>query len=100
MQNETNVIEQEKVEIKLPNRFKVIFWNDDITPMGFVVELLVNIFNYDRSNAIEKMLEVHETGKSVVGIYLKAIAESKATLVREVSIKANYPLKVTVEEEE
>lgn len=99
MQNETNVIEKEKVEIKLPSRFKVIFWNDDVTAMGFVVELLVNIFNYERSEAIKKMLEIHETGKSVVGVYLKAIAESKATLVREVSIKANYPLKVTVEEE-
>lgn len=92
---ETNVIE--KINIELPGKYNVIFFNDDITPMGFVVEILVNIFSFDRAQAVEVMLKIHQNGKSVVGTYIKSIAESKVTLVRDVALKADYPLNVTIE---
>ena len=46
------------------------------------------------------MLEIHHTGSGVAGVYIKSIAESKVTMVREISIKANYPLTVTMEKED
>ena len=96
-QNETNVIE--KIDTKLPSLYKVIFFNDDVTPMGFVVEVLCNIFKKTKEDAIRLMLEIHHTGSGVAGVYIKSIAESKVTMVREISIKANYPLTVTMEKE-
>lgn len=98
MQNEVNVIQQEKTDIKLPSHWNVIFFNDDVTPIGFVVELLINIFGYNQDNAIAKVLSIQEKGKDIVGTYIKSIADAKATLVREVSIKANYPLVISTEE--
>lgn len=94
-QKETNVIE--KINTELPGKYNVIFHNDDITPMGFVVEILVNIFSFDRQKAVELMLEIHQKGKGVAGTYIKSIAEAKVTLVRDVSLKADYPLNVTIE---
>jgi ATP-dependent Clp protease adaptor protein ClpS len=92
---ETNVIE--KIITELPGKYNVIFHNDEVTPMGFVVEILVNIFSFERAKAVELMLEIHQKGKGVAGTYIKSIAESKATLVRDVALKASYPLTVTIE---
>lgn len=92
---ETNVIE--KISTELPGKYHVILHNDDVTPMGFVVEILVNIFSFDRQKAVELMLEIHTKGKGIAGTYIKSIAESKTTLVRDVSFKADYPLNVTIE---
>lgn len=97
-QSETNVIE--KIETKLPSLYKVIFFNDDVTPMGFVVEILCNVFKKSKEDAIKLMLEIHHSGSGIAGVYIKSIAEAKVTMVREISIKANYPLTVTMEKED
>lgn len=94
-QKETNVIE--KTTTELPGKYNVILHNDDITPMGFVVEILVNIFSKNRQEAITLMLQIHNEGKGVAGTYIKSIAESKVTLVRDVALKAEYPLSITIE---
>lgn len=94
-QKETNVIE--KIDIQLPGKYNVIFHNDDVTPMGFVVEILVNIFSFNRQKAVELMLDIHHNGKGIAGTYVKSIAEAKVTLVRDVALKAEYPLNVTIE---
>lgn len=94
-QKETNVME--KIITELPGKYNVILHNDDITPMGFVVEILVNIFSKNRQEAITLMLQIHNEGKGVAGTYIKSIAESKVTLVRDVALKAEYPLSITIE---
>lgn len=99
MGNKTDTITRDEIKIALPGKYNVIFHNDDITPMQFVVELLENIFELDQKIAVALMLKVHSEGKAVVGTYIKSIAEAKVTLCRDVSIKANYPLQVTMEKE-
>ena len=53
----------EKTEIKFPDRFKVIIWNDDHTPMDFVVQLLVELFDRPLKDAKGIMLAIHNEGK-------------------------------------
>jgi ATP-dependent Clp protease adaptor protein ClpS len=98
--NQSENITLEKIDVKLPSLYKVIFFNDDVTPMGFVVEVLCNVFKKTKEDAIRLMLEIHNSGSGVAGVYIKSIAESKVTMVREISIKANYPLTVTMEKED
>lgn len=93
--SETGVID--RVQIGFPRKYNVVFHNDDVTPIGFVVELLVNIFNHERGEAMSLALEIHQHGKAVVASYIKSIAEAKVTLVREVCEKAEYPLHASVE---
>jgi ATP-dependent Clp protease adaptor protein ClpS len=56
-------------EIKYPDRFNVVLLNDDFTPMEFVIQLLVEVFNTSIEEAKEVMIKVHEEGKGIAGMY-------------------------------
>ena len=82
-----------------PTRYKVILFNDDFTPMEFVVELLETIFHMANPLASKIMLDVHKKGSGLCGIYPYEIAETKVALVLERARKHRHPLKCTMEEE-
>lgn len=88
---------KEKIRVKEPERYKVIFINDDFTPMEFVMSLLMDIFHHPEEPAKEIMLKVHTEGKGVAGIYFFEIAEQKATESMTVSRTAGFPLQVEIE---
>lgn len=96
---QSNVSVEEKIELEMPSKYKVIFHNDDITPMGFVVQLLSEIFGYESKKSVSLMFEIHHMGKAVVGVYIKSIAETKQQMSVSAAKKANYPLKITIEKE-
>ena len=56
------------VTVKPPGMWKVIFLNDDHTPMDFVMSLLTNIFKHSESSANDITLEIHNTGSGVAGV--------------------------------
>jgi ATP-dependent Clp protease adaptor protein ClpS len=70
--------------VKEPPMFKVIYLNDNMTPMTFVVETLTQIFNYGEETANKITTDVHETGSAVVAILPYELAEQK---VFEVKVK-------------
>lgn len=96
---ETMVLEKNETlqSVTHPSKWKVIFWNDDITPMGFVIHVLKEIFRYEESDAFDLMMKIHNTGSGVVGEYIKSVAESKMMVTKQISEKAGYQLKVTIE---
>ncbi len=95
-----NEFEQD-LDLKLdePRMFKVLLLNDDVTTMDFVVEVLMDIFHYDIDSASRIMLEIHHLGRGVCGVYTEEIALSKQRQVMQAAAKANFPLKVELEEE-
>ena len=86
--------EKTKIHIKPPRQYNVIFYNDDFTPMDFVVEVLVHIFDKTEKSAIELMLEVHHSTSMVVGEYPKEIAKMKVKETVALARSRNYPLMV------
>lgn len=82
-----------------PKKFKVIFLNDDKTPMDFVVDVLMNIFKHDIKTSHELTLQIHNEGLAVVGIYPYEIAEQKGIETTHIARQAGYPLNVKVESE-
>ena len=68
-QEQSNVRERQKNNLKEPRRYKVIIHNDDFTTMEFVVEVLKTVFYLSNEKAEELMLQVHHANKAVVGIY-------------------------------
>jgi ATP-dependent Clp protease adaptor protein ClpS len=91
--------EKVKVVISEPKRWKVILLNDDTTPMEFVIGILVDVFKHTADSARDIMLQVHETGSGVAGIYSFEIAEAKAVEATNQSRTNNFPLQVKLEEE-
>ena len=49
-----------KSHLKEPPRYRVIYMNDDKITVEFVIETLIDIFNYDDDRAIEKTKEIHD----------------------------------------
>ena len=92
--------EKEKQKVKPPSKYKVIFHNDDYTPMDFVVITLVVVFRKSPVEAHQIMMNVHEKGRGIAGgPYSKEIAETKANKAMAFARQEGHPLKVTFEKE-
>lgn len=86
-----------EIEIRYPERYNVILINDDYTPMPFVIQLLIEIFNRNIEQATAITMQVHEQGKGVAGTYNLEIAEQKVAEVDLASRANGFPLKVIME---
>lgn len=95
----TNVKEEVKSELKRPKMYRVILNNDDYTSMEFVVEVLVKVFHKTATEATKIMLDVHEKGKGIVGVYTFDIARTKVQQVEKMAAEREFPLKASIEEE-
>lgn len=84
-------------ELKKPQMYAVVMYNDDYTPMEFVVDVLQNHFRHTLDSAISIMLAIHQQGKGIAGIYPKDIAETKAQAVNREARQAGYPLLSQIE---
>lgn len=84
-------------ELKKPQMYAVVMYNDDYTPMEFVVDVLQNHFKHSLDSAINIMLAIHQQGKGIAGIYPKDIAETKAQTVNREARQAGYPLLSQIE---
>jgi ATP-dependent Clp protease adaptor protein ClpS len=91
--------EKIKVTILEPKRWKVILLNDDSTPMEFVIGVLIEIFKHTEATAREIMLDVHETGSGIAGVYSFEIAEAKAVEATNQARTNGHPLQIKLEEE-
>lgn len=85
--------------IREPSLYKVIFLNDESTPMEFVVDVLIHLFRHDLERAKEIMLEVHTKGSAVVAVLPYEIAEQKGVETTALARQAGYPLHVKIEAE-
>ena len=86
------------IGLSTPKKYNVVFYNDDYTPVDFVVQLLVDIFHHSIDSAQEMSATIHTEGKGVAGTYNFEIAEQKAYETAEEAQQNQYPLKVTIEE--
>ena len=101
MSTETNtkIKTQINTDVKEPPLFRVIYLNDNATSMDFVIESLVEYFDYNSSTAQEITVTIHEAGSAVVAILPYEIAEQKSIAVTLLARTNGYPLQVKVESE-
>jgi ATP-dependent Clp protease adaptor protein ClpS len=84
---------------KEPGKYKVIVCNDNVTPVEFVVAMLVDVFNHEERQALTLTLSVHNNGKAVAGVYPYEIAEQKCIDATNMARLNGYPLVVKAEAE-
>jgi len=93
----TKPIVNEKV--KEPSMYNIIYLNDDVTSMEFVITTLIAVFDYDHQKSAELAQKIHELGSAVVATYPYEIAEQKGVEVTLLARNHNFPLQVKLEQD-
>lgn len=90
---------QTRKKVARPPLYKVILVNDDFTPREFVVRVLKAEFRMSEDQAHNVMITAHTKGVCVVAVFVKDVAETKATRATDMARGQGYPLLFTTEPE-
>jgi ATP-dependent Clp protease adaptor protein ClpS len=85
--------------LREPSMFKVIYLNDEVTSMDFVINSLVDYFNYTEETAFTITQNIHTEGAATVAVLPYEIAEQRGIEVSMDARAQGYPLQVKVEPE-
>lgn len=99
MANELEIELDSDLEVSEPKKYKVFLLNDDYSTMDFVIDILTKIFRKNTDQATQIMLNIHNNGKAICGIYTHEIASTKVTQVKTLAREKGFPLKAMMEEE-
>lgn len=97
--DDSGIAVEEEQEVKLPSLYRVLMINDDFTSMEFVVMILETVFGKSIESASKIMMEVHQKGVGVAGVYTKEVAETKINVVHALARENEFPLKCKLEKE-
>ena len=86
-------------ETEEPRLYRVLMHNDDYTPMDFVIFVLKKFFGKAEAEAHKIMLDVHNKGVGLAGVYSFEVAETKVAQANQFAKSNEYPLKTSYEEE-
>jgi ATP-dependent Clp protease adaptor protein ClpS len=85
--------------LREPPLYKIIYFNDEVTSMEFVVGSLIDYFNYNQDTATSITQNIHNQGSAVVAVLPYEIAEQKGIEVTLEARSQGYPLQVKIEAE-
>lgn len=94
---ETKVRIKPNLVLQEPPLYKIIYINDNVTTMEFVVGSLVVYFGYTNETAESITASIHEDGSAVVAILPYEIAETRGIEVTLDARAQGYPLQIKVE---
>ena len=101
--SETDIIDDVKLDEKIkkittePKKYKVVFINDNQTPVEWVVRVLTDIFKHTQEVAEKITLTIHTEGSGIAGIYTYEIAEQKMLEATTASRNHGFPLQIKLE---
>lgn len=96
-QREGSVLTEDIIQTKEPRLYKVLLHNDDYTSMEFVIAILEAVFHKSPNDATKIMLNVHNEGLGVAGVYTREICETKISVVHQLAKKNEFPLRCSME---
>jgi ATP-dependent Clp protease adaptor protein ClpS len=99
VESDIKIDEKVKQKIQEPKHWKVIFLNDEYTPMDFVIQVLQEVFKHSHDTATNITMQVHNEGSGIAGVYTFEIAEVKAVEATTLARSSGFPLQVKMEEE-
>jgi ATP-dependent Clp protease adaptor protein ClpS len=92
-----DLLERDELKTKRPSMWNIVFYNDDFTPMDFVIFALTKIFHRSTEDALALTLAVHTQGKGIAGTYTFEVAQEKQCEVLLMAKVEEHPLRVEVE---
>ena len=90
---------KEKIKLDEPGLYDVIFINDNITTMEYVVKDLKQIFGKSPEQAQHITKRIHEDGQGIVGSYTHEVAEQKGIEATLAARQENFPLQIKVKKQ-
>ena len=99
MSNEIEIELEDNLDLQEPKKYNVFLLNDDFSTMDFVIDVLVRVFRKSVDEASVIMLNIHNNGKDICGIYTYEIAATKVAQVKSMAREQGFPLKAIMEEE-
>jgi len=87
-------------QLREPPMFRVIYLNDNQTSMEFVIDSLMEYFDYSVESAERITIDIHEAGSAVVAVLPYEIAEQKGIEVTVSARSQSFPLQVKLEPED
>ena len=85
--------------IKEPPLYRVVYLNDNQTTYEFVVETLIEYFDYTAETAEQITIDIHDAGSAVVAVLPYEIAEQKGVEVTMLARAQGFPLQIKLEPE-
>jgi ATP-dependent Clp protease adaptor protein ClpS len=85
--------------LKEPPLYKVIYFNDSVTTMEFVIGTLIDYFDYNNETALAITKNIHDQGSAVVAVLPYEIAEQRGIEVTLDARASGFPLQVKIEAE-
>jgi ATP-dependent Clp protease adaptor protein ClpS len=82
-----------------PGKYKVVLYNDNSTPIEFVIAMLMKVFRHTEEAALKLTMKVHNEGSAVAGVYSYEVAEQKGIEGTNLARQNGYPLVIKVEAE-
>ena len=86
-------------DLKEPPMYRVVYLNDNQTTYEFVVETLMQYFDYTVETAQTITADIHDAGSACVAVLPYEIAEQKGIEVTMLARAQSYPLQIRVEPE-
>lgn len=83
--------------VKEPSLYKVIYIDDEVTTMSFVIQTLVDHFSYNQDTAIDITESINREGSAVVAVLPFEIAEQKRHEIVADARREKFPLKIMIE---
>ena len=99
MSNEIEIELNDDIELQEPKKYNVFLLNDDYSTMDFVIDVLVKVFRKSVDEAAQIMMNIHNNGKELCGVYTYEIAATKVAQVKTMAREKGFPLKAIMEEE-
>jgi ATP-dependent Clp protease adaptor protein ClpS len=98
-QSETKTRIKPSEMLKEPPLYRVVYLNDNTTTMEFVVESLMEFFDYSPETAEQITIDIHEAGSACVAVLPYEIAEQKGIEVTLSARSQSMPLQIKLEPE-
>jgi ATP-dependent Clp protease adaptor protein ClpS len=98
-QSETRTKIKPLESIKEPPLFKVVYLDDNTTTVEFVIQSLIDHFDYTSETAEQITFDIHENGAACVAVLPFEIAEQKGIEITVDARAQSYPLQIKLEPE-
>jgi ATP-dependent Clp protease adaptor protein ClpS len=97
--SETKTKIKPNLALQEPPLYKIIYMNDDVTSMEFVINSLISYFDYNDDTASNITVKIHQEGSAVVAVLPYEIAEQRGIEVTLEARAKGFPLLIKVESE-